>query len=211
MPPSSAALAHALVRDPSRFQWYVVTFLLVVIWAYGEQAAQRRWGVLFAALAFWLMDWVNEIWNALLFHFSGFAPAWSTPGQSAYVILIGLNIEICFMFALMGLFAVRTLPADRHLRILGINNRWLLACVNSTLCVLVELWLNHIGALAWEWQGWNVRAPYLIWLIGYLPFFVVTYWVHDMSSVRKQAAATGALAAGVAMALTVFGGVLGWI
>lgn len=55
------------------------------------------------------------------------------------------------------------------------------------------------------------RAPYLIWLIGYLPFFVVAYWVHDMTSVRRQAAVTGTLAAGVGLALALFGGVLGWI
>ena len=186
MIPPSAAQAHALVRDPSHFQWYVVTFLLVVIYAYGEQVAHKRWSVVLGALAFWLMDWINEIWNGLLFHFSGFAPAWGTPGPSAYVIFIGLNIEICFMFALMGIFAVRTLPADRDMKIMGINNRWFLAGLNSVLCMLVELWLNHIGALTWEWKGWNANAPYLIWLIGYLPFFLMAYWVHDMASSRRQ-------------------------
>ena len=211
MIPASAAQAHALVRDPTHFQWYAITFLLVVIYAYGEQAAHQRWSVVLGGIAFWLMDWINEIWNGLLFHFSGFAPAWGTPGPSAYVILIGLNIEICFMFALMGLFAVRTLPADRHMKILGINNRWLLAGVQSVLCVLVELWLNHVGALTWEWQGWNVGAPWLIWLIGYLPFFLVAYWIHDMASLRRQLKAVGALGATVTAGLLVFGAGLAWI
>jgi hypothetical protein len=208
---ASAAQAQALVRDSSHFQWYVIPLLLLVIHAYGEQAAEKRWSVVLAGIAFWLMDWINEIWNGLLFHFSGFAPAWGTPGGSAYVILIGLNIEITFMFAIMGLYAVRLLPADRSLKIMGINNRWFLAAANSVLCVCVELWLNHIGALTWEWRWWNVGAPFLIWLIGYMPFFVVAYWVHDMASRSRQIAVVGGLAAVVLAGLGVFAGGLGWI
>jgi len=208
---ASAAQAQDLLRNPSHFQWYVIPLLLLVIYAYGEQAAARRWNVVLAGLAFWLMDWVNEIWNGLLFHFSGVAPAWATPGGSAYVILIGLNIEICFMFAIMGLYAARTLPADRSLSIAGFNNRWVLAAVNSVLCVIVEYALNSIGALTWEWPAWNRSAPWLIWLIGYLPFFLVAYWVHDMPSRPRQIAVVATLGIGVATALAVFGGMLGWI
>ncbi|MDN3577714.1 hypothetical protein QWZ03_13115 [Chitinimonas viridis] len=207
----SAAQAQALLRDPSHFQWYVIPLLLLVIHAYGEQAAEKRWSVVLGGIAFWLMDWINEIWNGLLLHFSGYAPAWATPGGSAYVILVGLNIEICLMFAIMGLYAVRTLPADRSLKLLGINNRWLLAVVSSVLCVLVEYGLNHIGALTWEWRGWNTQAPWLIWLIGYLPFFLVAYWVHDMPSRKRQLAVVGGLATTVLCALVLFIGVLGWI
>ncbi|PHV05796.1 hypothetical protein CSQ96_18985 [Janthinobacterium sp. BJB412] len=208
---ASAAQAQALVRNSAHFQWYVIPLLLMVFYAYGEQAAAKRWNVVLAGMAFWLMDWINEIWNGLLFHFSGFAPAWGTPGSSAYVILIGLNIEICFMFAMMGLFAARTLPADRHLRILGINNRWLLAGANSVLCVFVELWLNSIGALTWEWRGWNAGAPYLVWLVGYVPFFAVAYWVHDMPQRGRQVGVVAVLAGLVAAALLLFAGVLKWI
>ena len=207
----SAAQAQALVRDASHFQWYVIPFLLLVIHMYNEQAREKRWNVVLAALAFWLMDWMNEIWNALLFHFSGFAPAWATPGGSAYVILIGLNIEICFMFAVMGLLAVRLLPADPRMKIFGVNNRYVFASVNSVLCVIVELWLNHIGALTWEWRGWNAGAPYLIWLVGYMPFYLVAYWVHDMASFRRQLTVVATLAGVVLTCLGLFGGALGWI
>lgn len=207
----SAAQAQALVRDPSHFQWYVIPLLLVVFYAYGEQVAERRWNVVLAGIAFWLMDWVNEIWNALLFHFSGFAPAWGTPGGSAYVILIGLNIEISLMFLLMGLYAVRTLPRDRAWRIFGINNRWIWASVNSLLCVVVEVFLNHIGALTWEWRWWNVGSPWLIWLIGYMPFFLVACWVHDMPSLKRQIGVVSTLGVFVLAGLGVFAGWLQWI
>jgi len=208
---ASAAQAQSVLRDPSHFQWYVIPLLLLVFNAYAREAADKRWAVVLGGIAFWLMDWINEIWNGLLFHFSGFAPAWGTPGGSAYVILIGLNIEITFMFALMGLGFVSVLPADRKLKILGINNRWFLASGFSVLCVLVEYMLNHIGALTWEWRGWNRGAPFLIWLLGYMPFFVVAFWVYDMPSLKRQIATVGSIAGLVIAGLGIFGGVLGWI
>ncbi|MGO4456529.1 hypothetical protein AB4039_04235 [Streptomyces sp. M-16] len=71
------------------------------------------------------MDWFNEIWNAPVLHFTGRAPVWGAPGgDSAYLILIGLNIEICFMFSVLGVVAAKLLPADKSLRVLSLPNRW---------------------------------------------------------------------------------------
>jgi hypothetical protein len=207
-PSATQSLAH--LRDPATFQWYVIPLLLVVMYLYADNLAARRYNVVLGALAFWLMDWVNEIWNGLLAHFSGFAPAWGTPGPSAFQIFIGLNIEISFMFAIMGLYAMRLLPEDRHARILGINNRLFLAIVNSIGCVGVEIVLNRIGALTWDWRGWNAGAPWLIFLIGYLPFYLVGYWVHDLPSRRQQITVVATLAGFVTVAALSFGA-LGWI
>jgi hypothetical protein len=41
-------------------------------------------------------------------------------GDTAYLILIGLNIEIRFMFAIMGVAATLALPEDRKIKILGV-------------------------------------------------------------------------------------------
>lgn len=207
-PAATQSLAH--LRDPSTFQWYIIPMLLVVLYLYADNLAARRFSVVLGALAFWLMDWINEIWNGLLAHFSGFAPAWGTPGPSAFQILIGLNIEISFMFAVMGLYAMRLLPEDRSLRILGLDNRWFLAIVNSLGCVGVEILLNRIGALTWDWPYWSAGQPWLIFLIGYLPFFLIGYWVHDLASRRRQIMVVGTLAVLVIAAGTGFGG-LGWI
>ncbi|MYW18133.1 hypothetical protein GT039_21730, partial [Streptomyces sp. SID2955] len=98
-----AALEH--LRDASQFKWYVIPLLLLVLYAYATEVQRRDWNVLFAGLALWGMDWFNEIWNALVFHFTGRAPVWGARGDTAYQILIGLNIEICFMFAVMGIVA----------------------------------------------------------------------------------------------------------
>ena len=200
-----------LLRDASHFQWGLLPIFLLVLYVYNEQIAARRWSVVLGGLTFWLMDGFNEIVNALIAHFSSTGPVWATPGgQSSLLLLIGLNSEISLMFAVMGLMAMRMLPARADLRILGLNNRLCLALVNSVLCVLVEVWLNHVGQLVWAWPYWNARFPWLIFLLGYLPFFLVGYWVHDLRLLRHQLLATGLLALLVLGAGCLFGG-MGWI
>jgi hypothetical protein len=207
----SAQKAQAILRDPSHFQWYIVPLLLIVLYIYSVEVERKNWNIVFGGLALWGMDWFNEIWNGLFFHFNKFAPVWGTPGATAYNILIGLNIEITFMFAIMGVYACKMLPADKKMKILGIPNRWFFAVLNSLLAVGIEVVLNLFGALTWEHSWWNLGAPWLIFLIGYLPFFVVCFWVHDMKSVRNKVITVSAILGFDLLCLIVFGAVLGWI
>jgi hypothetical protein len=164
----------------------------------------------FAGLAFWGMDWINEIWNSLVLHVSGYAPMWGAPGKTAFLILVGLNIEIMFMFAIAGIAFGKMLPLERRLRILGVPNRIFLAVVNSAFCVIVEIWLNSVGALTWDWSLWSARSPLPIFLFGYLHFFLISYWVHDMKTVRAKAATVGVIFSIAILALAVFLP-LGWV
>ena len=211
MPTEAALEAMNNLRQGSLFQWYVIPLLALVAYVYAVEIEKRNWSAVLAGLAFWGMDWFNEIWNALVFHFSGFAPVWGAPAKTAYLILVGLNIEICFMFAIAGIVFAKQLPRDPAARILGVPNRLFVAIGGSVFCVLVECWLNAVGALTWDYSWWNLRAPWLIFLVGYLPFFLVSFWVYDMKSARKQVATVGAIGAVDVAGLVVFGGVLGWI
>jgi len=211
MTTESALAAARILRDGSQFQWYVIPLLALVLYVYAVEIERRAWSVVFAGLAFWGMDWFNEIWNALVFHFSQVAPVWGAPKDTAFLILIGLNIEICFMFAIAGVAFSKTLPADPRLRVLGLPNRLFIALLGSIFCVAVEILLNGVGALTWEWPWWSARAPWLILLVGYLPFFLVAFWVHDMTRVRRQAGVVGAIFAFDIVCLLVFGAALGWI
>jgi hypothetical protein len=211
VPTEAATRALAILRDGSRFEWHVIPLLALVLYVYASEIERRNWNVLFAGLAVWGMDWFNEIWNALVFHFTQHAPVWGAPGGTAYLILIGLNVEISLMFAIAGVVVAKTLPADPRLRILGVPNRWLVALAASVSCVVVEVFLNAIGQLTWDWPWWNARTPWLIVVFGYLTFFVVGFWVHDMPSLRRKAATVGAIYAFDAAALVVFAGLLGWI
>lgn len=207
----AAQEALGILRDGSQFRWYVIPFVAFVAYVYAREAEARNWKAIFAGLAFWGMDWLNEIWNALVLHFTGYAPVWGTPGRTAYLILVGLNIEICLMFAVAGVVFVKLLPREKASRILGVPNRLFVALAGSAFCVFVEYLLNAAGALTWDYAWWNRGAPWLIFLVGYLPFFLVAFRVHDMASSRRQTLVVGVLLGFDAVCLVVFGAVLGWI
>ena len=207
----AAARALSILRDGSQFSWYVIPLFAFVVYVYAVEIERRSWSLVFAGLAYWGMDWFNEIWNSLVFHFTGYAPVWGAPGDTAYLILIGLNIEICFMFAVAGVTFGKMLPLDPKLKILGIPNRLVIAVAGSAFCVFIEVLLNAIGALTWDYAWWGASAPWLIFLVGYLPFFLVSFWVHDMPTVRAKVTTVGVIYAVDLVAILVFGVVLGWI
>lgn len=211
MPTDSAMEALNILRDGSQFEWYVIPLFALVVYVYAVEVEKRNWNLVFAGLAFWGMDWFNEIWNGLVFQFTQVAPVWATPGQTAYLILIGLNIEISFMFAIAGIAFSKMLPVDKHLKILGIPNRIAVAVFGSAFCVFVEVLLNSIGVLTWDYPWWSASAPWLIFLFGYLHFFLVSFWVFDMESLRKKAVTVGVIYTVDVVCLIVFLGILKWI
>jgi hypothetical protein len=189
----------------------VIPLFALVVYVYAVEVERRNWSLLFAGLAFWGMDWFNEIWNSLVLHLTGHAPVWGAPGDTAFLIFVGLNIEICFMFAIAGIAFGKMLPPDPGLKILGVPNRLAIAVAGSAFCVVVEIWLNSIGALTWDYTWWNVGAPWLIFLVGYLPFFLVSFWVHDMPTLRAKAKTVGVIYGVDLAALLLFGVILGWL
>jgi hypothetical protein len=207
----SAAQAAQILRNPSTFQWYVIPLFALIVYVYANEVERRRYDLVFAGLAFWGMDWFNEIWNGLVFHFTGYAPVWGALGRTAFLLLIGLNIEITFMFAIAGITFAKMLPADRSARILGLPNRLAVAVGGSIVCVIVELLLNAAGALTWDYAWWGARAPWLIFLIGYLPFFLVAFWVYDMDCLRRRMAVVGSILGFDLLCLLLFAGLLHWI
>jgi hypothetical protein len=211
MPTDAAAQALSILRDGSQFQWYVIPLFALVVYVYANEIERRNWNLFFAGLAFWGMDWFNEIWNSLVFHFTGHAPVWGAPGQTAFLILIGLNIEISFMFAIAGITFAKMLPPDKKAKIMGIPNRLFFAIAGSAFCVFVEVLLNAIGALTWDYSWWNASAPWLIFLLGYFHFFIISFWVHDMETIRKKAITIGVIYTMDVLAILIFGVFLGWI
>ena len=211
MPTDSALQALSILRDGSQFQWYVIPLFALVVYVYAVEMEKRNWNLIFAGLAFWGMDWFNEIWNSLVFHFTNEAPVWGAPGGTAYLILIGLNIEICFMFAIAGIAFGKMLPPDKRLKIFGVPNRLLIAVFGAAFCVFVEVLLNAIGALTWDYSWWSARAPWLIFLFGYLHFFLISFWVHDMESVKRKAITVGIIYGVDLIAVLLFGVILNWL
>jgi len=207
----SAQQALTILRDASQFKWYVITLLAFVFYVYTVEVEKKNWNLVLAGLAFWGMDWFNEIWNALVFHFTGYAPVWGAPGNTAFLILIGLNIEIMFMFAVSGIIWTKMLPPDKKTKILGIPNRIFIAIAGAIFCVIIEILLNAANALTWEYSWWSASAPWLIFLFGYLTFFVMAFWVFDMKTIKSKLITVGVIWAVVIVSLIVFIPILGWI
>jgi hypothetical protein len=207
----SASQALAILRDGSQFQWYVVVLLAFVFYVYTVEVEKRNWSLVLAGLAFWGMDWINEIGNGLVMHFTGHAPVWGAPGKTAYLILVGLNIEIMFMFAVSGIIWTKMLMPDKKAKILGLPNRWVVAIAGAAFCVFVEYLLNGVGALTWDYPWWSRSAPWLIFLFGYLTFFVAAFWVHDMKTLKAKLITVGTIWAVAIISLIVFIPILHWI
>lgn len=203
--------AQRLLRDQSQFKWYVVTLLVLVLYVYAVEVERRRWDIVLAGLAFWLADWINEIVNSLILHFSHRAALWTVTGDTAYLILIGLTIEISLMFAISGIVYAKILPADRRMRLLGMPNRLTIALGFSIFAVFVEVLLKGTGYFHWEYWWWNYPFVFPIVVFGYLWFFLVAAYVHDLPDDRRRLRVVGAMAGLVAAALVLFGPILGWI
>jgi hypothetical protein len=203
--------AQEILRDPSNFGWYTVALLALVLYVYAVEVDRRRFDVVFAGLAVWLADWINEIANALVLHFTDRAAVWTVTGDTSYLILIGLTIEISFMFAISGIVYVKLLPPDPRTRILGMPNRLAIGSALSLVAVGVEVLLHDAGVFHWEYWWWNWPFFPAIVVFGYLWFFLLAGYVYDMRDVRRQARLVGVMAAVVAAAVLVFGVVLEWI
>ncbi|MFO7797155.1 MAG: hypothetical protein ACQERB_07080 [Promethearchaeati archaeon] len=213
-PDSLLALSKLRILNQD-FGWYIIPLLAIVLYIYGVELKKARetgnWSTIFAGLTVLGLDMINEIWNALVFFFTNYSAFWTTPGSSAYIILIGWNIEILFMFSIAGIIFAKFLPDNKEEKVFGrISNRWFNAILFAAFCVFVEILLNWGNYLIWEYPWWHWYFPPLIFIIGYLIFFVGAFYVYDMEDKKKQIQFVGILYAIGIVALVVFIP-LGWI
>ncbi len=207
----ASQLALENLRDSTTLSWIVVPLLALSVYVYAVEIERRNWNLVFAGLAFWGMDWLNEIANSVILHVSGRSGLWTAPAESAYLIMVGLNIEICFMFSIAGITFAKMLPADPRVKVLGLPNRLFWGLGNSIFCVLVEILLNQAGLLVWEYPFWSFPHVWLIVPFGYLHFNLVAFWVHDLPTVRRKAQVVAAIYGLVLVGIAVFGLGFGWL
>ncbi|TXT63247.1 MAG: conserved membrane protein of unknown function [Promethearchaeota archaeon] len=210
---SAQALDKLRVLNPY-LGWYVIPILAIVLYIYGVEIQKARktgnWAPIFAGLTILGLDLINEVWNALVFFFTGYSAFWTTPGASAYIILIGWNIEIFFMFSIAGIIFSKFLSENKEEKILGISNRWFNAILFAAFCVIVEILLNWGNYLIWEYVWWHWYNPVLIFLIGYFHFFVGAFYVYDMEDKKKQIRSVGIIYA-IGLSTFLLFILLGWI
>ena len=204
--PELTQQALSILRTGENFQWYVITFLAIVIYIYTNEYSKKNWKGIAAGLSLYLVHWFFEIVNALIQHFSGHA-LWTVPTGTAWLLLVGVGIELSFMFSVAGLILSKLLPEDPKAKILGINNRIFFAIGNAALFSVIEIFLARTPAFHWVYPWWGVLP---VFITVYIPFFVVSFLCHDWKP-KTQRLVIGSLFVLDIVLMIVFAGILKWI
>lgn len=203
------------LRDFSTLKWYIIPLLCFVFYIYMKEIRKARgthnWDAVFAALTVFGLDFFNETWNGWVLALTGRSAVWTAPGDTALRVTVGWNIEIIFMFLILGFVYYYTLSDTKDKKILGINEKWAVAIVYSAICVAVECALNSGGLLIWEYPFWErtFAGVWLIYIIGYFPFFLGALVIISMKKMKSKLTMLGIVYA-VPIAMSVAAGILGW-
>lgn len=107
---TTPGMLEEALQKPNLLNWYIVPIFVIVLYIVSSEIKKKNYSVVMGAIAFWLMDVINETWNSVVYATTG-QPVWGTTaqGNSALQILIGYNIEISFMFLILGIVACKFL------------------------------------------------------------------------------------------------------
>lgn len=214
---SASQMASEGLRNLSMIKWYVIPLLAIVFYIYTTEIKKAKetgnWDAIFAGLTIFGMDFINETWNGWVFHFTQRSAFWTTPGDTALRTMVGWNIEIMFMFIILGIIYYNTLSKNKDDKILGVPNRWFWAIGYAAFCVFIECLLNLGGHLVWEYPWWNLSFAgiWLIFLFGYFHFYIAAIIVLGMKSNKSKIITISCLYL-IAIVANIFGlGLMGWV
>lgn len=171
----AADAAKAAVRDPSNFHWSFIALFALVTMLYVDAIRKKEWKTIAAALMLYSVHWLYEIANAVICHITGYALWTVSPESTSFILLIGVSWELSMMFAIAG-FLSRLLPADKNLKILGVNNRWLFAIGTALFFSVVEIFLAWTPAFIWVYPWWGAIP---VFITTYIPFFLASFLIYD--------------------------------
>ncbi len=204
--PELTQIALGILRKGETFQWYFIPLFAFVTYVYFSEIEKRNWKAVASGLALYATHWAYEIANALIQHFSGHA-LWTVPTGTSFLLLVGVGWELSMMFAVAGVIFSKLLPADPKAKLLGVNNRVLLAIINAAFFSIFEIFLAKTPAFIWVYPWWGALP---VFVTVYIPFFLMANFAYDWKpAVQKKV--IGTLAAADAVAMILFAGVLGWI
>jgi len=180
------------MRDLTTIKWYVIPLLAIVFYIYNKEIRLARtsgnWNAVLCGLIILGVDFFNETWNGWVMVLTDRSAFWTVPGETALRTMVGWNIEIIFMFAIMGIIYCYTLSESMTEKILGIPEKWFWAAAYSAFCVFVECLLNIGGHLVWEYAFWNrsFAGVWLIFLFGYFHFFCAAIFILWLKTLRSK-------------------------
>ncbi len=68
---------------------------------------------------------------------------------------------------------------EKKIKRKAILNRVITIVMGSISAVCIEILLNYLGVLTWEKPWWQPNFPFILFIIGYVPFFVAAVVIHD--------------------------------
>ena len=204
--PEATAMALSILRSGDPFQWYVITLLALTLYVYLNEFSKKNWKGIAAGLSLYMVHWFVEIVNALIQHFSGHA-LWTVPSGTAFLLLVGVGVEISLMFSIAGIVATKLLPEDQETKILGMNSRLFIALANAAFCSIFEIFLVKTPTFVWVYPWWGALP---VFITVYIPFFLASVAAYDWPGSRQRAFIGGLFFVN-ALLLVVFAGILKWI
>ena len=170
-----ADAAKDAVRSTGNFNWTFIAILAFVVMIYVDEIHKKNYKAIAAALMLYSVHWLYEIANAVICYFTGYALWTVSPESTSYILLIGVSWELSMMFAVAG-FTSKLLPADKNMKILGVNNRIVFAIGSALFFSLVEIFLASTPAFIWVYKWWGAIP---VFLTTYIPFFLASYLIYD--------------------------------
>lgn len=209
-PATQQALAG--LRDLSMIKWYAISLLAFVFYVYVREIKEARqtknWDAVLAGLTIFGVDFFNETWNGWIMYLTQRSAFWTTPGDTALRTLVGWNIEIMFMFLLLGIIYYHTLSESKKEKILGMPEKLFWAIGYSAFCVFIECLLNIGGHLVWEYPFWNLslKGIWLIFFFGYFTFFCFAALIISLKTMKSKLITLGIIyTVPIAMNVAAFG------
>lgn len=203
------------LRDLSTLKWYIIPILAIIFYIYYKEINKahrtKNWDVIFAGLTVFGLDFFNESWNGWVLALTGRSAVWTAPGETALRTTVGWNIEIMFMFSILGIVYYYSLSEKQDKKILGINEKWFNGIVFSIICVFVECVLNKAGLLIWEYPFWRrtFAGVWLIFLIGYFIFFAGAAIILSLKKTKSKVCMVTVIYA-VPIIMNIVAACLGW-
>ena len=204
--PELTAQALSILRKGINFQWYFIPLFAFVVYVYITEIEKKNWKNIAAGLSLYATHWLYEIGNALIQHFSGHA-LWTVPTGTSFLLLVGVGCELSMMFAVSGVIFSKLLPKDPKMKILGVNNRIVIAIANAAFFSVFEIFLAKTPAFHWVYPWWGALP---VFITVYIPFFLMCNFAYDWKP-KTQIRIIGSLIGIDVVAMIVFAGILGWI
>ena len=167
--PITAATDLALqnLRNMELFQWYIIPLLVIVLFIYFTEIGKKNWRAIASGLMLYGIHWFVEIINAIIRPITGHA-LWTVPTGSAFIILVGVGIEISMMFSIAGIAASKILPENPKQKMFGLPAPLFVGISNALIASVLELFLVRTPTFVWVWPWWGF---FQVFILVYIPFF----------------------------------------